>query len=141
MVDYPLVLSRLRPTSEYHLKGSGFSYADIGDWRDPNTSKPSDAECVAEWAVYQAEKTAQEADLAAKQLDFAEMIGEKAETAITQLNTAINAVESDIAIIGGSPTNAQVIAVVGRMLAREKADYQLTKAIVKAFARLADVAA
>ncbi|MBK9751800.1 MAG: hypothetical protein IPO91_34250 [Chloroflexi bacterium] len=37
---------------------SDADYASIGEWRDPNTTKPTQAECDAEWAIYQQEEAA-----------------------------------------------------------------------------------
>lgn len=62
-IDMPIVLQRLRPGSEYHWKGDGWgTYADIGDWRDPHTTKPTEAELYAEWDLYQAEVARQTDD-------------------------------------------------------------------------------
>lgn len=58
-VNIRLVLARLRPGAAYHWKGDG----DFGNtmeavgWRDPSTLKPSEADVLAEWAVFQAEET------------------------------------------------------------------------------------
>lgn len=52
--DYRLLLSRLRPTSEYHDTGEA-GYAGIGEWRDPATTKPTQDELDAEDVTYQAE--------------------------------------------------------------------------------------
>jgi hypothetical protein len=52
--DYRLLLSRLRPTSAYHDTGAD-GYAGIGEWRDPSTTKPTQAEFDAEDTAYQAE--------------------------------------------------------------------------------------
>lgn len=62
-IDMPLVLQRLRPNSEYHWKSDGWgTYADIGEWRDPHTAKPTEAELYAEWDVYLAEVARQTAN-------------------------------------------------------------------------------
>lgn len=61
-VDIRLVLYRLRPTSEYHWKGTqdfGNTLEVIGEWRDPNTTKPTQTEILIEWEVYQREQSAQ----------------------------------------------------------------------------------
>lgn len=61
--DIRLVLERLRPGSAYHWRGNGGrgnSYDAVGEWRDPDTHKPSEAEIVAEWEVYRQEQAAQE---------------------------------------------------------------------------------
>ena len=57
MTDWRLVLGRLRPTSAYHWLGDGMndSYASIGEWRDPETTKPTEQECLDEWDVMLAE--------------------------------------------------------------------------------------
>ena len=64
MIDWRLVLGRLRPKSEYHWRGNGLddTYASVGEWRDPNTTKPPEQECLDEWEVYLVEKAAEDAD-------------------------------------------------------------------------------
>ena len=64
MIDWQLVIWRLRPTSEYHWKGdsSNGTYADIGEWRDPETTKPTEQECLDEWDVYLVEKVITDAE-------------------------------------------------------------------------------
>ena len=59
MTDWRLVLGRLRPTSSYHWLG-GDTYASIGEWRDPLTTKPTEQECLDEWDIYVVEKTAED---------------------------------------------------------------------------------
>ncbi len=62
-VDIRLVLGRLRPTSEYHWSGDGdFGHTldVIGEWRDPKTTVPTEAEVLAEWERYLQEQVAQE---------------------------------------------------------------------------------
>ena len=62
MLDWRLVLGRLRPTSSYHWLGDGVNdtYESIGEWRDSLTTKPTEQECLDEWDVYVVEKTAEE---------------------------------------------------------------------------------
>ena len=64
MIDWRLVLYRLRPGSEYHWLGDGMndSYASIGEWRDSQTTKPTEQECLDEWAIYVVEKAALDAE-------------------------------------------------------------------------------
>ena len=61
-MDIILVIGRLRPTSAYHFTGKGDGedgYEAIGKWRDPLTTKPTEAECLAEWEVVLQERAAQ----------------------------------------------------------------------------------
>jgi len=62
MLDWRLILGRLRPTSSYHWLGDGVNdtYASIGEWRDSLTTKPTEQECLDEWDVYVVEKTAED---------------------------------------------------------------------------------
>lgn len=60
MTDYPLMIWRLHPNSAYLWVGPQDNYAGLIEWRDPNTTKPTQAECDAEWLVYLAEVAAQE---------------------------------------------------------------------------------
>ena len=64
MIDWRLVLGRLRPKSEYHWRGNGLddTYASVGEWRDPNTTKPPEQECLDEWDIYLVEKAAGDAE-------------------------------------------------------------------------------
>lgn len=63
-IDYQLMVWRLRPTSEYHWRGGQNdvpdSYDSIGEWRDPLTTKPTEAEIIAEWDKYQTELLAEQ---------------------------------------------------------------------------------
>jgi len=63
MVDFILILGRLRPTSQYHWIGdsSNQQYSDIGEWRDINTTKPTEQECLDEWDIYLVEKAVADA--------------------------------------------------------------------------------
>lgn len=74
MIDWRLVLGRLRPTSEYHWLGDGMSdsYASIGEWRDPETTKPTEQECLDEWDVYVAEKAIADAEEAQTEANSAD---------------------------------------------------------------------
>jgi hypothetical protein len=61
-MDFQGILQRLRPYSPYLLRdGGGALYTDILEWRDPNTTKPTEAECIAEWNVMLAERAAAKA--------------------------------------------------------------------------------
>ena len=58
-VDLRQVIGRLRPTSEFHWRGNGALGNDmsaIGEWRDPDTTPPTEAEILAEWEVVLAEE-------------------------------------------------------------------------------------
>lgn len=60
-VDIRLMLARLRPGSAYHWRGTGAvgnDYDAVGEWRDPKTARPTSAEILAEWDVYQQEQAA-----------------------------------------------------------------------------------
>lgn len=60
-VDIQLVLGRLRPGSAYHWKGQGQfgnTLEAIGEWRDPATQPPTEAEILAEWGRYLEEEEA-----------------------------------------------------------------------------------
>jgi len=60
-VDIQLVLHRLRPGSAYHWKGAGQfgnTMEAIGEWRDPATQPPTEAEILAEWGRCLEEATA-----------------------------------------------------------------------------------
>ena len=62
-MDFQGIIQRLRPNSPYLLKdGGGGAYADILEWRDPNTTQPTEAECLAEWNVMLAEWAADQAE-------------------------------------------------------------------------------
>ena len=62
-MDFQGIIQRLRPNSSYLLKdGGGALYTDILEWRDPNTTKPTEAECLAEWDVMLAERATAQAE-------------------------------------------------------------------------------
>lgn len=125
-IDIPLVLGRLVPLAEFQWKGDGFGlYSDIGEWRSPAIPKPTESAVYAEWDVYLAEKTQADALRAQRLADFLEVIGAKADTALTTI-------DAEITLLNGSPTNAQVIAIL-------KAADQRQKALIRAFQRLLDL--
>ncbi|NWG15797.1 MAG: hypothetical protein HXY41_04110 [Chloroflexi bacterium] len=86
-VDIRLVLGRLRPGCAYHWRG-GEGYAAIGEWRDPATKKPTEAEILAEWVRYQNEMAVARQEQAARR--------EKLERL-----RAENAADLDVAKFGG----------------------------------------
>lgn len=58
-VNIRLMLARLRPSAAYHWKGNsdfGHTMDDVS-WRDPSTLKPSEADILAEWVLFQSEET------------------------------------------------------------------------------------
>ena len=62
-MDFQGIIQRLRPNSPYLLRdGGGALYSDILEWRDPNTIKPTEAECNTEWGVMLAEWAAEKAE-------------------------------------------------------------------------------
>ena len=55
-MDFQGIIQRLRPYAPYLLKdGGGALYSDILEWLDTETTKPTEAECLAEWDVMLAE--------------------------------------------------------------------------------------
>jgi len=48
------------------LGGAFDDYSQIGEWRDTETTKPTEQECLDEWDVYLAEKAVEDAFEAAK---------------------------------------------------------------------------
>lgn len=125
-IDILLMLGRLVPLAEYGWKGNGYGlYSDIGDWRSPSIQKPTEAAIYAEWDVYLTEKAALDAALAQRLADFQEILGAKADNAIATI-------DNEITVLNGTPTNAQVIAIL-------KANDQRQKAIIKAFQHLLDI--
>lgn len=64
-IDIPLMVWRLAPKGEFHWKGNGYgTYADIGEWRSPEITKPTEGAVYAEWDVYQAEQAQAATDAA-----------------------------------------------------------------------------
>ena len=62
-MDFQGIIQRLRPDAPYLLKdGGGALYTDILEWLDPNTTQPTEAECLAEWDVMLAERAADQAE-------------------------------------------------------------------------------
>jgi len=63
MADIRLILWRLRPNSSYLWGGGSFDdYSQILEWRDPNTTQPTEQEINDEWNVYLSEQAALEAE-------------------------------------------------------------------------------
>ena len=55
-MDFQGIIHRLRPDSRYLLRdGGGALYADILEWQDPETTQPTEQECLDEWDVMLAE--------------------------------------------------------------------------------------
>lgn len=68
-IDIPLALSLVRPGSEYGRKGetdSGYATLTdfLSDWRDGNTTIPTNAELLAVWQAYVDTKAQTDADAA-----------------------------------------------------------------------------
>lgn len=125
-IDILLMLGRLVPKAEYGWKGNGYGvYADIGDWRNAALPKPTEAQIYAAWDTYLSEKAQSDAVLAARLADFQEVIGAKADSALT-------AIDAEITLLNGAPSNAQVIAIL-------KANEQRQRAVIKAFQHLVDI--
>lgn len=57
-VNIRLVLSRLRPGAAYGWLGDGDTGHNLSvvEWRDSGSTLPTEAECIAEWGVYQTEQ-------------------------------------------------------------------------------------
>ena len=63
-MDFQGILQRLRPDAPYLLKdGGGGAYTDILEWLDTETTKPTEAECLAEWDVMLAEWATAQAEI------------------------------------------------------------------------------
>ena len=55
-MDYQGIITRLRPNSRYLLRdGGGALYSDILEWQDPETTQPTEQECLDEWDIMLAE--------------------------------------------------------------------------------------
>ena len=55
-MDFQGIITRLRPNSRYLLRdGGGALYTDILEWQDPETTQPTEQECLVEWGVMLAE--------------------------------------------------------------------------------------
>ena len=55
-MDFQGIIHRLRPNSRYLLRdGGGALYTDILKWQDPETTQPTEQECLDEWDVMLAE--------------------------------------------------------------------------------------
>lgn len=125
-IDIPLMLSRLAPTAEYHWRGNGYGlYSDIGEWRSPDILKPTEAEVYAEWDIYLLERDQHWAQSIQRAADFQAMVNTKGSAVISAIN-------DELTLLNGTPTNAQIIAVL-------KANEQRQRAIIKALQYLADL--
>ena len=74
--DIRLVIERLRPHSAYHWRGNGEfgnDYDAIGEWHDPNSEPPTEAEILAEWQAYLEEVAQQEEGEQQRQAKLADL--------------------------------------------------------------------
>lgn len=107
-VNIVLMLNRLRPSSSYlwARDGSnpnvdlGNTMASILEWRDGNTSQPTEAEVITEWGVYLAEQAQEATDLQADNTDLA-------GAAATLLQALINDITTERAAIAARKTALQ----------------------------------
>lgn len=110
-VDIQFVIGRLRPTSEYHWMGSqttGNTLDEVlGEWRDPNTLPPTEAEIVAEWEVFLAEQAAIEQELAT-------IAGDKSGLR-SGVDTRILEIDTDIVALPAA-TTAETKQIIARIL-------------------------
>jgi len=106
-IDFQRMVGRLRPDSEYQWKGNGLGrYEDIGEWRDPDTYRPTLEEIQAEWDRYLLEQQA-EVDR---------------ETKLNQARQNYGAAELDLTGFSGQPALIQQLAQKIVLLEREIAD-------------------
>lgn len=115
-VDIKAVLARLRPNSAYHWKvdrDRGVTLAEaLGEWRDANTQPPTEPEILTEWDVYLGEQAAETNRLAAVEQDFNDVRQ-------AQIQAALDSIQADLATLSGSPNNATVLQIIGRILQRQ----------------------
>lgn len=112
-VDIRLVIGRLRPGSAYHWRGNGAignDYDAIGEWRDARTSKPTEAEILAEWQVYQQEQATKQA------------AEQQRKNKLNQARQDYGGAEIDLAAYGGQSALIQKIVQKILLLEREIAD-------------------
>lgn len=72
------MVRRLRPGCDFHWKGDirGF-YSEIGDWRTPDISKPSEAEVYAAWDAYlEEQKVVVDSRLTVEKIEAAQTVEE-----------------------------------------------------------------
>ena len=151
-VDIRFMLGRLGyDADDFHWAGDGpaGNTMAVVIWRNPQTVKPSEAAVLAEhdaWAAEEAAKAALEiqsdneldaANLGTVEQALLDIANAKSTIALGQSQIA-----NDLAVMTGSPTNAQVVQVIIRLLNRENAilngiDATLTRQqrIIKALSR------
>lgn len=128
--DIRLVLGRIRPGAEYGWRGDGDTghTMEAVDWRDSATQKPTETEVLTEWGLYQAEEAARQVESAQEETDLDAVAQATVQAGLAQIAAAREAIvtgqaaiAADLLILGGTPTNAQVVAILRRALNRENA--------------------
>lgn len=72
-----------------------------------------------------------------ERLDVAQLAADQAANKLAQIDAILSEIDSDLGVIGRTPTNAQVVAVMSRLLARERAVAVLLRQFIRAFAPIA----
>lgn len=139
-IDVRLALWRLRPTSAYRWIGTlgdkGYTALAeaVSEWRDANTTMPTEAELIAAWEAYQAEQTAAAAAAAERETDVRAL--RLADSALEQITADRATLAADLAALAGA-TTAQRWEIVGRALASLNRSLNREEAEIKALVRLA----
>jgi hypothetical protein len=114
-VDIRLALARLRPASAYRWKvngDTGFTFVQAVEWRDAAHLPPSEPELIAEWDIVLVERAAAAAAAVAAAADLEDVRA-------AQIQAALDQIQSDLTLLAGAPTNAQVLQIIGRALQRQ----------------------
>lgn len=84
-----------------------------------------------EIAAYDARRATAEAEATTLAQQQAAIDADLAPTRTAQIQAALTQIDTDLTTLQASPTNAQVLAIIGRTLQRQRA-------VIRALARLAD---
>lgn len=91
-VDIRFAIGLIRPNSEYHFRApnhSGHTLAEaLGDWRDPNTTPPTEAEIIAAWDTHVAERASQASSATSLRNQVLTVAGSAEDVLLTDLTAA-----------------------------------------------------
>jgi len=139
-IDVRLALWRLRPTSAYRWIGTlgdkGYTALAeaVSEWRDANTTMPTEAELITAWEAYQAEQTAAASASRSAAADVRAL--RLADSALTQISEDRATLAADLAALAGA-TTAQRWEIVGRAFVILSRSLNREEAEIKALVRLA----
>jgi hypothetical protein len=122
---------------QYAGKVSGISTNLTGVFivfEDSATSDDIQAALAAALAFDLSTRTAEQLARAQAIADFQQLVDNNAQTMLSQLQAGEAACDSDIELLNGTPSNAQVVQALVRAVTRQKQELQGLERVVKSYA-------